>query len=87
VTSAYSAELFPTTFRSAAAGALYVARYAGGALGLLGEGMLYGILGSHWAAIRMLTVCWLFTAALMYLLFPETARRELEEISSPTVAE
>jgi putative MFS transporter len=81
VTSAYSAELFPTAFRSAAAGALYVARYAGGALGLLGEGMLYGLMGSHWAAIRILTLCWLLTAALMYLLFPETARRELEEIA------
>jgi MFS family permease len=81
VTSAYSAELFPTAFRSAAAGALYVARYAGGALGLLGEGMLYGMVGSHWAAIRMLTLCWLFTAVLMYLVFPETARRELEEIA------
>jgi len=38
-------------------------------------------MGSHWTAIRMLTLCWLFTAALMYLLFPETARRELEEIA------
>ena len=86
VSNAYSAELFPTAFRSAAAGALYVARYSGGALGLLGEGMLYGVMGSHWAAIRMLTLCWLFTAALMYLLFPETARRELEEITSSTLA-
>jgi MFS family permease len=81
VSSAYSAELFPTSFRAAAAGALYVARYAGGVLGLLGEGILYGIMGSHWAAIRILTICWLFSAALMYLLFPETARRELEEIA------
>ncbi|MBV8360421.1 MAG: MFS transporter [Deltaproteobacteria bacterium] len=86
VSNAYSAELFPTTFRSAAAGALYVARYSGGALGLLGEGMLYGVMGSHWAAIRMLTLCWLFAAALMYLLFPETARRELEEIAPSTFA-
>jgi MFS family permease len=81
VSSAYSAELFPTSFRAAAAGALYVARFAGGALGLLEEGILYGITGSHWSAIRMLTICWLFAAALMYLLFPETARRELEEIA------
>ena len=84
VTSAYSTELFPTAFRSAAAGALYVARFAGGALGLLCEGILYGVMGSHWGAIRMLTLCWLFSAALMYLLFPETARRELEEIAPPT---
>jgi MFS family permease len=85
ITSAYSAELFPTAFRAAAAGALYVARFAGGAIGLLEEGMLYGITGSHWSAIRILTLCWLFSAGLMYLLFPETARRELEEIVSPTV--
>jgi MFS family permease len=87
ITGAYSAELFPTTFRAAAAGALYVARFTGGALGLLGEGMLYGVMGSHWAAIRILTTFWLLTAALMYLLFPETARRELEEIAPPTAEE
>ena len=81
VANAYSTELFPTASRSAAAGALYIARFGGNALGLLGEGMLYGVMGSHWTAIRMLTLCWLFTAALMYLLFPETARRELEEIA------
>jgi putative MFS transporter len=85
VSSAYSAELFPTEFRAAAAGLLYVARYGGGALGLLGEGMLYGLMGSHWAAIRLLAMCWLVAAALMYLLFPETARLELEEIASSTV--
>jgi predicted MFS family arabinose efflux permease len=82
VTNAYSAELFPTTFRSAAAGALYVARYGGGALGLLGEAVLYRAVGSHWGAIRILTLFWLATATLMYLLFPETARRELEEIAA-----
>jgi MFS family permease len=82
VTSAYSAELFPTAFRSAAAGSLFVARNAGSVLGLIGEGLLYGLMGSHWAAIRTLTTCWLLTAALMYLLFPETAGRELEEIAS-----
>jgi putative MFS transporter len=84
ITSAYSAELFPTSFRAAAAGALYVARYAGGALGLLAEGILYGLTGSHWSAIRILAIGWLLAAALMYLLFPETARRELEEISELT---
>jgi len=79
VTSAYSTELFPTSFRSAATGALYVARYGAGALGLLAEGVLYSLNGSHWATIRILTFFWLFAAVLMYLLFPETARRELEE--------
>jgi MFS family permease len=82
VINAYSAELFPTSFRSAAAGTLYVARFGGGALGLLAEGMLYGVIGSHWGAIRILTLFWLFTATSMYLLFSETARRELEEIAT-----
>jgi MFS family permease len=87
VTSAYSAELFPTAFRSAATGALYVARYGGGALGLLVEGILYTAVGSHWGAIRMLTLFWLFASVLMYLLFPETAGRELEEIAPAPPAE
>ncbi len=69
------------TFCAAAAGALYVARFAGGALGLLEEGILYGLTGSHWSAIRILTIGWLLAATLMFLLFPETARRELEEIA------
>ena len=85
ITNAYSAELFPTSFRSAAASALYVARYGGGAFGLLLEGMLYGVTGSHWPAIRILTSFWLVAAVLMYLLFPETARRELEEIAPEPV--
>jgi MFS family permease len=83
VTSTYSAELFPTTGRAAATGTLYVARYAGGAVGLLCEALLYGAMRSHWAAIRVLSSCWLLTAALMYFVFPETANRELEEIAPP----
>jgi MFS family permease len=81
ITNAYSAELFPTSFRAAAASALYVARYGGGAVGLLAEGLLYGVFRSHWHAIRVLTGFWFLSAVLMYLLFPETARRELEEIA------
>jgi MFS family permease len=81
VVNAYSAELFPTSFRSAAASALYVARYGGGAVGLLAEGLLYGVLRSHWRAIRILTVFWLLSAVIMFIVFPETARRELEEIA------
>ncbi len=81
VTSTYTAELFPTSFRAAATGSLYVARYVGGAVGLICEAALYRVMGSHWSAIRVLTGCWLITAALMYLIFPETAGRELEEIA------
>jgi uncharacterized membrane protein (UPF0127 family) len=48
----------------------------------LGEGMLYEIMGSHWGGGDSDAPCWLFTAALMYLLFLETARRELEKIAN-----
>jgi len=55
---------------------------AGGALGLVLEGVLYVLVGSHWTAIRMLTVFWMMAPFIMFWFFPETARRELEEISA-----
>lgn len=83
--SAYSAELFPTLYRSSAASALMVARLTGGALGLFLEGILYGIVGSHWSAVRYLLAFPVVASIVMYLLFPETAGRELEEIA-PEIA-
>jgi MFS family permease len=79
--SAYSAELFPTLYRSSAARALMVARLTGGALGLFLEGLLYAIAGTHWSAVRYLVVFPLVASIAMYLFFPETAGRELEEIA------
>jgi len=81
IMNAYFTELFPTSQRSAAASALNVAGFAGGTLGLFLEGILYGFAGSHWGAIRYLIVFWFTAPILMYLLFPETAGRELEEIA------
>jgi putative MFS transporter len=86
ILNAYSAELFPTSSRAAAGSSLSVARYSGGALGLFLEGVLYRFAGSHWTAIRYLTIFWFVAAATMYLLFPETAGRELEEIAPEDVA-
>lgn len=81
ILSAYSAELFPTAYRSTAGSALMVAGTAGGALGLFFEGILYGVTGSHWLAIRYLTVFWMLSPIIVFACFPETAGRELEEIS------
>jgi putative MFS transporter len=78
---AYSAELFPTSHRSAAASATTVAGTTGAALGLLLEGYLYAASGSHWRAIQLLMAFSIAAAILMYLTFPETAGRELEEIA------
>jgi MFS family permease len=81
ILNTYSTELFPTSHRAAASSALIVAGFAGGTLGLLLESALYGRGGSHWGAIRYLIVPWLLASILMFLLFPETAGRELEQIA------
>ena len=83
ILGAYSAELFPTSHRSTAGSALSVASTTGGALGLFLEGILYGMTGSHWIAVRYLTVFWMIAPFLM-LFLPETAGRELESISPET---
>jgi MFS family permease len=81
IMGAYGAELFPTTHRSTAGSALVVAGTAGGALGLFLEGVLYRFTGSHWTAIRYLCGFWFIAPITIFLFFPETAGRELEEIS------
>jgi putative MFS transporter len=78
---AYSAELFPTSYRSTAGSVLAVAGTTGGALGFFLEGVLYRMTGSHWVAVRYLTVFWMITPLIIFFFFPETAGRELESIS------
>ena len=80
ILSAYSAELFPTSYRSTAGSALAVAGTTGGALGLFLEGVLYNFTGSHARAVCYLTVFWIISPMIMWFL-PETSGRELEEIS------
>src|SRR6266851_3878769 len=80
IMNAYSAEMFPTSYRSTAGSALAVAGTTGGAIGLFLEGVLFSLTGSHARSIRYLTVFWLFAPAIMWF-FPETSGRELEEIS------
>jgi MFS family permease len=83
---AYGAELFPTSYRSTAGSVLAVTGTTGGALGFFLEGVLYRSIGSHWAAIRYLTLVWLAVPVIMLLFFPETAGLELETISPEEVA-
>jgi putative MFS transporter len=80
ILNAYSAELFPTSYRSTAGSALAVAGTSGGALGLLFESVLFNITGSHARDVRYLTVFWIIAPAIIWF-FPETSGRELEEIS------
>ncbi|MGH7985026.1 MAG: MFS transporter [Candidatus Binataceae bacterium] len=81
ILTAYSAELFPTSHRATAGSALAVAGTLGGALGLALESVLYRASGSHWSAIRHLTIFWMIAPVIMFLFFPETAGSELESIA------
>jgi MFS family permease len=80
ILSAYSAELFPTSYRSTAGSALAIAGTTGGALGLFFEGVLYNLTGSLSRSVCYLTVFWMIAPAILWF-FPETSGRELEDIS------
>ncbi len=81
VLNAFGSEFFPTSHRAAAGGIVMLARYGGGAVGLLLEGLLYHFTVSHWIAVRYLLVAWVIAAIAMLTTFPETAGRELEAIA------
>ena len=82
ILSMLGSELFSTDRRSTAAGARVAIGVVAGAVGLATESLLYGYFGSHTATIAaLLCVAPLSLVALLFL--PETASRELEEISAP----
>jgi MFS family permease len=72
-----SAELFPTSFRSTAAGWLTAGGVIGAVLGLALFGTLADILGSFGVASILLAVP-VALLTLLYLLLPETAGMELD---------
>jgi len=85
--STYSAELFPTSMRSSASGATNLVSVLGGIVGLLGVSALFGIAGGTWNAILMIGGLSLLVPLAIFFLFPETARRALEEIAPEGVSE
>jgi putative MFS transporter len=78
--TALATELFPTAFRSTAAGVREVVATAGASAGLWGLGALYGATGSH-AASMLWMLALTPISPIVLLALPETARRELEEIA------
>ncbi len=74
------AELFPTSYRSTAAGATAVIATLGGALSLVIHGLLVATAGSPWVAISLLALLMLLAPGLLKFL-PETSGRTLEEIA------
>lgn len=77
----FSAELFPTSHRSTANGAIAVVGTLGGSAGLLAESWLYRITGTNWRAVSVMMAAMILAAVIVALFFPETAGIELEELS------
>jgi len=77
----YSVELFPTSMRSSASGATNLVAVVGAIVGLLGVSALFGFAGSNWNAILIIAGFSLFVPPAIYCLFPETARRSLDDIA------
>ncbi len=77
----YGPELFPTSQRSTANGGLQVVSVAGSSIGLLLAGWLADRLGGLGPAMAVLAVGPALLVVLILLRFPETARRELEDLN------
>jgi MFS family permease len=79
--STYRAELFPTSMRSSASGAINVVSVTGGIVGLLLVSALYDFAGGTWNAIRLVALLSLLVPVAIWRWFPETARRALDDIA------
>ena len=79
--AAYGTELFPTSYRSTAAGVRSSVWTLGGSVGLVLESFLYNMLGSHWSAISLLATFAVLAPLIVAVTFPETSGRSLEEIA------
>ncbi len=78
---AYGPELFPTAARGKANGVLQLLSVAGSALGLVVAGIAKDRWGQLSDGIFLLLPLGLLVAVLALTVFPETARRELEDIN------
>jgi MFS family permease len=76
----YGPELFPTGSRGRANGIIQTVSVAGSALGLVIAGRMLDS-GTFASAMRPLLIGPLVVAVLVIVLFPETARRELEDLN------
>jgi MFS family permease len=78
--SVYGPELFPTHNRGTANGLINLAGRAGSVVGLVGAGLLSSALGFG-QAFALLAIGPAVVAVLVLARFPETTRRELEELN------
>jgi MFS family permease len=79
--AAYGAEMFPTGMRSTASGVREFCKTGGAVTGLWLVSALFPLAGSNWSAIQMLCAVGALAPLVVWLSFPETAGRPLEEIA------
>jgi MFS family permease len=79
--SVYGPELFPTSLRGRANGIINTVATIGSVVGLVLAGFLVDALDSFGSALALLAIGPLAMAAVVLALFPETARRELEDLN------
>jgi MFS family permease len=77
----FRSEVFPTSARSTATGALALVGTVGSVLGLACEGSLFALFGGHWVPVRVIAVTGIAMPFIIYFGFPETSGRPLEEIA------
>jgi MFS family permease len=77
----YGPELFPTSLRGRANGIISTTAMVGSVIGLVAAGYLEDALGSFGRALGVLAVAPLVMAVIVLVWFPETARRELEDLN------
>jgi MFS family permease len=79
--SVYGPELFPTSLRGRANGIINTVATVGSVIGLVLAGFLIDQLDSFGLALGLLAIGPLAMAAVVLAFFPETARRELEDLN------
>ena len=79
-------ELFPTSYRATAAGVGALLGTVGGVLGPALEGALFNVFGSHWTPVCLIAASGLLMPLIVWVGYPETSGRSLEEVSPERVA-
>jgi MFS family permease len=77
----YGPELFPTSLRGRTSGIISMTAMVGSIVGLTSAGRLEEALGSFGGALAVLAIGPLLMAVVVLAWFPETARRELEDLN------
>jgi MFS family permease len=80
----YRGELFPTRTRSLAGGIIMTSALLGGIIGLVGGGWFLDANGSYGQVMMWLVIGPVIASAIVWFRYPETAHRELDDITNDT---